>query len=271
MTRSRYTIRIKLLGCLCLFAGAFLALIATLNVTTRENGTAFETLLVDRVQPLRDLKTVADAYAVSIVDASHKARNGNFTMDEAAQAVAAGRELIAARWSVYRATSITGQEAELARTAEARMASADAEVEVLQEILHRSDREALDQFVVQRLYPAIDPVSETMSLLVEEQIKIAEQVTGDASESNSLAATIAILIGLVVLAVWFFALNVSRKSIIHPIATLADTMEALAAQKPVSIPYTTQTDEITLVRVQLFVRPVGAAGEGLLALLESVS
>ncbi|WP_126173009.1 methyl-accepting chemotaxis protein [Altericroceibacterium xinjiangense] len=244
MNLSRYTIRTKLLSCLGLFAVAFLALVATLNITAHANGTAYQTLLVDRVQPLRDLKTVADAYAVSIVDAAHKARNGNFTMEEAAQAVAEGKQLIAQRWGAYRETSITGREEELARTAEARMDKADAEVEVLQDILRRGDRDALDQFVVQRLYPAIDPISETMSLLVEEQITIAEQVTGDASASNSLAGTIAILIGLAVLAVWVFALNVSRKSIIQPIASLADTMEALAARKDASIPYTEQSDEI---------------------------
>jgi methyl-accepting chemotaxis protein len=42
-----------------------------------------KTVYLDRVIPLRDLKDISDAYAVSIVDATHKARNGNISYDEA--------------------------------------------------------------------------------------------------------------------------------------------------------------------------------------------
>ena len=43
---------------------------------------SLETVYLDRVVPLRDLKKIADLYAVNIVDATHKARNGNFTKAE---------------------------------------------------------------------------------------------------------------------------------------------------------------------------------------------
>ena len=44
---------------------------------------AVKTLYEDRVIPLQQLKTVADMYAVNIVDTSHKVRNGNMTWAKA--------------------------------------------------------------------------------------------------------------------------------------------------------------------------------------------
>ncbi|MGN6374740.1 MAG: HAMP domain-containing methyl-accepting chemotaxis protein [Sphingomonas sp.] len=241
---AQYTIRAKLLFCLALFAVAFCAIGGTLAWSIRTSSAGFATLLNDRVVPLRDLKAVADAYAVEIVDASHKARNGNFTMAEAARHVAEGRAVAAEHWKAYRATEIDGHEADLASEAEARMTKADSDIDQLQDILRRSDRAALDDFVVHRLYADIDPVSDSLGALVAEQIKIAEQVARDAGRADDWAATIAMLIGLVVAGAWFLALSISRKSIIAPIANLADTMEALAAEKDATIPYTQQVDEI---------------------------
>ena len=241
---SGYTIRAKLMFCLVLFAVAFGATILTLNISVRSNTAKFDTLLADRVLPLRQLKAVADAYAVSIVDASHKARNGNFTLAEAEKQVSEGRSVAAANWKAYRATSISGHEADLAAVAESRIRSADAEADVLETLLKRNDRAGLDAFVVHRLYAAIDPVSAALGDLVSEQIRIAEKVTGDASAQNRFVAWIAIAIAMLVAAVWLFALQIARRSIIQPIGTLADTMEALAAAHDTTIPYTKQGDEI---------------------------
>jgi len=38
---------------------------------------ALQTVYVDRLVPMQNLKDISDAYAVFIVDASHKVRNGN--------------------------------------------------------------------------------------------------------------------------------------------------------------------------------------------------
>ena len=38
---------------------------------------SIDRIYVDRIVPLRDLKVVADLYAVNIVDTSHKVRNDN--------------------------------------------------------------------------------------------------------------------------------------------------------------------------------------------------
>ena len=59
------------------------------------------TMYKDRVIPLKQLKVVSDAYAVFIVDASHKARNGNFTWTEAVDNYKNAKTLIDENWNEY--------------------------------------------------------------------------------------------------------------------------------------------------------------------------
>ena len=242
---AKRTIKQKLLLCFTLIALALVGLAATFSVSIRHNTASFDTLLADRIQPLRDLKIVADAYAVAIVDAAHKARNGNFGMEEAASKVGAGRVTLAAHWKKYQATSISGREADLANQAAGRMREADQRVGELEAILRQGDRVALDTFVRGKLYQAIDPVSDAMGALIDEQIKIADRVTGDASDENRRASMIAAVLSLLAGCVWLFAAMLSRNSIIRPITKLAETMEALASDRSgVTIPYVEQHDEV---------------------------
>ncbi|GAA3698360.1 methyl-accepting chemotaxis protein [Sphingomonas cynarae] len=242
---SHYTIKAKLLLCLSLFAVAFVVMLAMLQVGLVRNQAAFQTLLVDRIEPMRDLKIIADAYAVTIVDASHKARNGGMTWAEAERSVAAGRARIDTHWRNYTATSITGHEKRLMETARRTMAVADADLDRLQRILRQTDRAGLDTFVVDRLYPATDPVSAAIGDLVDEQLNIAGQVTSHAEEANRIAQIVSILIGVAVAVVWLFTFIVSRRSISQPIHHLAATMDALACNREdTTIPYQEQQDEI---------------------------
>lgn len=59
---------------------------------------SLDTIYKDRVVPLRDLKAISDAYAVSIVDATHKVRSEEFTWSEGSQAVTGAAETIRKLW-----------------------------------------------------------------------------------------------------------------------------------------------------------------------------
>src|SRR5690606_6802702 len=85
-----------------------------------------ETVYLDRVVPLRDLKVIADMYAVNIVDASHKARSGELSMQQAEAAVGEARAQIAEQWAAYTATTLVPEEARLVTAAKPLMAAADA-------------------------------------------------------------------------------------------------------------------------------------------------
>jgi methyl-accepting chemotaxis protein len=57
-----------------------------------------QTVYVDRLVPLKDLKIIADMYAVNIVDTTHKVRNGNISWDGAIKNVEDAEMMIDNKW-----------------------------------------------------------------------------------------------------------------------------------------------------------------------------
>jgi hypothetical protein len=65
---------------LYILVGFFIVLLMVVGImglsSMKKASDGLETVYNDRVVPLRDLKVIADMYAVNIVDTSHKVRNG---------------------------------------------------------------------------------------------------------------------------------------------------------------------------------------------------
>jgi methyl-accepting chemotaxis protein len=239
------TIRSKLLSCLALLAFTMTSLGATAYVVSGRNEAALHTVLNDRVVPLEDLKTTADSYAVGIVDAAHKARNGNISFAAAAMAVRTASADITAKWAAYRATRIVGEEEILARKVEQDRVAADRAVQQLQTILQRGDRAALDQFVVQQLYPAIDPVSGSISELVSMQIRIARDDTYAALSFASWGALLIMLFVMVGFGALAGSLSIVLRQVIRPLTGITDVMASLAGGKnDIDVPAAERADEI---------------------------
>ena len=134
----------------------------------------------DRVVPLRDLKTVADEYAVAIVDAVHKVRDRSLTPDVAVQRMREARTTIASFWESYLGTTLTVEERALADEARERMQTADALIDRLVSVIDalaaaQPGADAiLDRLASESLYPAIDPVSNAINALIEVQLDAAK-------------------------------------------------------------------------------------------------
>ncbi len=133
----------------------------------------FKAVNDSRVVPLRDLKVIADMYAVNIVDATHKTRNANFTWDEGLNSLEDARKTIAQKWPLYKSRPLHPEERKLVAEIEPMLADTDAQIEKLEEIFAAKDKEALARFTIDKLYPLIDPVSGKFSELIEVQLKLA--------------------------------------------------------------------------------------------------
>ena len=239
------TIKQKLLGCLALLGLATFLLAGAFWMSASQSETALSTVLKDRVLPLRDLKKVADSYAVNIADAAHKARNGNISFAEAGKDVREGSKQLHDSWGQYRATKIEGEEARLAEAAEAQMRKSDASVDRLLAILSAGDRPGLDRFVTGELYASIDPVSEAMAKLIDLQIEVASKETTAAVSAANTALTIMVLLAIgAALVLGFSYLTITRK-VIAPIVGLASIIRGLAqASGEAKLPNLDQKDEI---------------------------
>ena len=64
----------------------------------------------DAVVPLRDLKTVADEYAIAVTDAVHKVRDGLQNPEDAGRRMRQAQQTIATHWSNFVQTPLTADE-----------------------------------------------------------------------------------------------------------------------------------------------------------------
>ena len=82
-----------------------------------DNNRRLETVYNDRVVPLKMLKSIADAYAVSVIDAINKTNNGQMTAEACIDELDSAQSLIEREWSLYLSTELTTTEEKLANQA----------------------------------------------------------------------------------------------------------------------------------------------------------
>jgi methyl-accepting chemotaxis protein len=152
---------------------------------------SMESVYEDRVVPLRQLKAITDSYGME-VDTAHKARNGNISMQEAEKNLAEGSRVITESWNAYLSTKLVAEEASLVSTAKPLMIDADRAIDKLRNIIRTNDKAALDQFIINELYPAIDPTTGVTGRLADLQLVVAKQEYEDASAKYVRLRTVAI-------------------------------------------------------------------------------
>jgi methyl-accepting chemotaxis protein len=152
---------------------------------------AMASVYEDRVVPLRQLKAITDSYGVEI-DTAHKVRNGNISMQEAERSLAEASRIITENWTTYQSTRLVGDEVTLVNTAKPLMAEADRGIEKLRNIVRSNDKPALEQFIINELYPAIDPTTAVTSRLADLQLVVAKHEYESAVASYGNLRTVAI-------------------------------------------------------------------------------
>ncbi len=188
------------------------------------------TVYNDRVVPLKQLKVIADAYAVNVIDAVNKANVGVFTAEEALKAVQAANADIKKEWAAYMATTLTSEEEKLAREALTLFEPANRDIARLEEALKGLSGNVTGQLTAFNgpLYETIDPISGKISELIELQLRVAAEVHKDSEEIFIRAMTLtAGLILAAVLACGLIGLFIAR-SITRPIARASQAAQTIA-------------------------------------------
>lgn len=175
------------------------------------------TMYNDRVIPLKQLKLISDAYAVNIVDATHKARNGNISWSEASRSLEAADKVIDENLAAYEATKIEGEEMRLLNEAKTLRNSADEAYNEILDILRSGNdtvnQNRLHEYVTTKMYAKIDPFTSKIAELVALQLAIAKDINdaGDVmyGETRTFTYTItAIGIALAVLLAFFITKSI---------------------------------------------------------------
>ncbi|MDX9707308.1 MAG: methyl-accepting chemotaxis protein [Azospira sp.] len=172
------------------------AVIGALGLNGMRNAVAgLDTVYLDRVVPLRDLKEIADAYAVDIIDTTHKVRLGNISAEDGLADVQRAEALIAKNWKAFLETDLVEDERKLIPELEKRLKLADEAKATLKSLLQADDIDRLASFSADALYPAIDPVSEAFGELIETQLVVAKREYEEArADYDRLFVMLAVLI-----------------------------------------------------------------------------
>jgi methyl-accepting chemotaxis protein len=239
------TIKARLVGSLAALGVSMIAIGASGWVSTTVGNARLQSVITDRVEPMQQLKAVADSYADSIVDAAHKTRGGSYTPAKALQQIAQARETIKTQWKGYQDTKMDGDELALAKKVEAGFPAADAATDRLVAILNTGDMAALAEFNDHGMYPAIDPVSGAISDLVDLQMKVARQDGEAAAKAAKLSLAIMAIIAAIAAAMLAFASHVVINQVSKPLLRIAEAMRKLAGgDNSVEIPGADRHDEL---------------------------
>lgn len=188
----------------------------------------FKNVFDDNIVPLNKLKTVADMYAVNIVDTCHKSRNGNLTPKEAIANIKQAQETIKKEWTSYSNDEHAADEMALVEKAKGQFGEADKGVEKLLALLEANDLQGVASFSIHELYPKIDPISETIGKLVSLQLDEAKKGYEHSEQSYGEKVSMMILVVLGGLGAGGFLTFYIIRSIGHSTGKFSDTMNMIS-------------------------------------------
>ncbi|WP_462387665.1 methyl-accepting chemotaxis protein [Acidovorax sp. Q11] len=161
-----------------------------------QSNAGLKTVYDDRVVPLKQIKVVADMYAVNVVDTAHKVRDGAMTPAQGVQSVVEARKAIDTNWNAYLATHLVPEETQLVARFKPLQAKADAATDTLLGFFKSGDVPALTSYAAKEMYPAIDPLQDVLSQLMQVQLDYAK-TEYDGADSSFRTIRTMVLSGIV--------------------------------------------------------------------------
>jgi methyl-accepting chemotaxis protein len=201
-------------------------------ISLNKNITSLKTIYNDRVIPLQQLKEISDLYAVNIVDATHKTRNGNWSWEEGANNINIASKKISEIWKVYKSTFLTDKEKLLIKDAELLFEKANSSIRNSEVIFKEQNLEKLAEYTKNELYQNIDPITNKISELITLQLEVSKfEYENGISIFNSAIIINIILIFFSIILLLFLGILLIR-NIINQLG--ADPLEVIEITNRVS-------------------------------------
>jgi methyl-accepting chemotaxis protein len=279
---NQMSVKIRLLLLVCV---PLLVLITISLISVREMGVLSDgatSIYQDRVVPLKQIKQVADAYAVTSVDLLHKYRGEVQSATDTVQQLQQQGQLADQIWQAYLATSLTTEESSLADKAQQQML-------VFKQKLQEYQSQVSDGSLMQRsakdfnteLYQLADPLSASLAALIDIQLGEAEKFKVQAAEQYQFFIRLFILALAVVLVCLAVLSLLIYRSIHNPLKQLQRAISVVDENSDLRIrAQITGSDEIavtagafnqTISRVHQFFTELADAVSQLAAASEQMS
>lgn len=230
MSISNLSIRSRLLILSVMPIVALIIAVANALNQLKAANDSMELLYQERIVPLKELKLIADDYAVLVIDTVNKANSGLMDAGQAQENLRNARQRIQKQWDQYTSHAHQGDEAQLISEAEQLFKPANRAIEQLQQALADYNGKVggqLNRFDGP-LYATIDPISSKITQLVNLQLEKSSALVAATHDQFHYSLTLliglsAVLIALLILLSWLI-----YRSIRQPIEHLSQTMEHIA-------------------------------------------
>lgn len=172
----------------------------------------FESVYLDRLVPLAQLKRISDLFAINIIDAANKQHVGLITTNkfysDVNNAIRESKEV----WQAYNSTALTEEEMKLANELNKKALAVENNVPKLLQQHQAGDIN--DPELVQELYRLIDALSDDISNLIDLQLRVAKQeFYTSRDELNQLKKMGWIIVWLTVIAVSLLSYWLTKREI----------------------------------------------------------
>jgi methyl-accepting chemotaxis protein len=172
------------------------------------------------IKPIEKLKMISDIFAIDIVDTSHKVRNGTLGFNEGFIFVNSAQKKIDTLWLELLQNEMhkdVKNEMEICKNLKN---ISDKSVQKLTKTLESKNKSDLDYYVVNLLYPEIEPLTEEISKIIDLLIKLSNETYNENLESDFRNQIIHIVINLLALITIYLSYIYISKSIEEPIKIL---------------------------------------------------
>lgn len=183
----------------------FLIILALSLINSASRIKDIESIRNDRLIPLKQLKTISDHYAISIVDCVHKTRSGAFTYEEGIENLDKAMIDIKSEWNTYLQTYLVQEEIVLIEKLKPLFEEADKSVAEARALMVSKDKEGLGNFADNEMYTKIDPVAGNIEKLISVQLLISEKIYQRAETEYAFSLALFLFISAITLAYILYA------------------------------------------------------------------
>ncbi|MBK8158354.1 MAG: MCP four helix bundle domain-containing protein [Rhodospirillaceae bacterium] len=184
-------------------------------------------LVNEYVEEIVTLKTISDDYAVYIVDAAHKARNGNQTWDVSLLQVQEAFNRVTSSLNEYTSATHPPEEQVIVDRIRAARLLADKATEKLITVLQGKDQAKLDDFVKNEVYNTIDPITAEVVNLANVIIEHSRSVHAEAESEYAFGRNFAIAMVALAIALTATSWLVVLRQVIKPLKSLTLRMNSM--------------------------------------------
>jgi diguanylate cyclase (GGDEF)-like protein len=226
---TQRSIRSRVIWLTAISMGGLVLLAVTSLLLQQQSNASLRTVYLDRVVPLSQIKAVADAYGLDVVEATYKVRDGEQTPAQGRAHVDAARRVAASEWQAYLASSNTPREITLIEQIQPLLKEADLVALQAHALMSVASRAELRDFAKQTLFPVVDKLAQTLNSMTRLQLELAAQEYERSQQRWRwlLFASIAVTLLLLTAAAW--SARALIRSVTRPLANAVRVTEAVAA------------------------------------------